>query len=102
MLDRAALAKYPMLDTRCAYHHLQVSDNGIGFDQNYAEQIFEIFQRLHGKKEFEGTGIGLAMCKKILQNHHGHIFATSENGEGATFHVILPENQSCFADSSTL
>ncbi|WP_106595236.1 PAS domain-containing sensor histidine kinase [Dyadobacter jiangsuensis] len=102
MLDKTALKSYPMLDTRCAYHHLQVSDNGIGFEQVYAEQIFEIFQRLHGKKDFEGTGIGLAMCKKILQNHHGHIHATSTEGKGATFHILIPENQSCFADSSTL
>ncbi|ACT91608.1 PAS domain-containing sensor histidine kinase [Dyadobacter fermentans] len=102
LLDRQELRSYPMLDTRCAYHHLQVSDNGIGFDQSYAEQIFEIFQRLHGKKDFEGTGIGLAMCKKILQNHHGLIFATSGEGEGATFHMLIPENQSCFADSSIL
>ena len=102
LLDTAALKSYPMLDTRCAYYHMQVSDNGIGFDQHYAEQIFEIFQRLHGKKEFEGTGIGLAMCKKILQNHHGHIYATSETGQGATFHILIPENQSCFADSSIL
>lgn len=102
LLERHALRAYPMLDTRCAYHHLQVSDNGIGFDQSYAEQIFEIFQRLHGKKDFEGTGIGLAMCKKILQNHHGLIFATSGEGEGATFHMLIPENQSCFADSSIL
>ncbi|MGX5854712.1 PAS domain-containing sensor histidine kinase [Dyadobacter jiangsuensis] len=101
-LDKAALKSYPMLDARCAYHHLQVSDNGIGFEQLYAEQIFEIFQRLHGKKEFEGTGIGLAMCKKILQNHHGHIYATSTEGQGATFHILIPENQACFADSSTL
>lgn len=102
LLGKSALKLYPMLDTRCAYHHLQVSDNGIGFDQHYAEQIFEIFQRLHGKKEFEGTGIGLAMCKKILQNHHGHIYATSGEGLGATFHILIPENQSCFANSSTL
>lgn len=101
-LDKAALKSYPMLDARCAYHHLQVSDNGIGFEQLYAEQIFEIFQRLYGKKEFEGTGIGLAMCKKILQNHHGHIYATSTEGQGATFHILIPENQACFADSSTL
>lgn len=102
LLDTAALKSYPMLDTRCGYYHLEVSDNGIGFDQHYAEQIFEIFQRLHGKKEFEGTGIGLAMCKKILQNHHGHIYATSGAGQGATFHILIPENQSCFADSSIL
>ncbi|MGG7663818.1 ATP-binding protein [Dyadobacter sp. BHUBP1] len=62
----------------------------------------KFFQRLHGKKDFEGTGIGLAMCKKILQNHHGHIYATSTEGHGLTFHILIPENQSCFADSSTL
>ncbi|SEJ21095.1 PAS domain S-box-containing protein [Dyadobacter sp. SG02] len=102
LLDKAALKSYPMLDTRCNYHHLEVSDNGIGFDEHYADQIFEIFQRLHGKKEFEGTGIGLAMCKKILQNHHGHIYATSREGQGAVFHILMPESQSCFADSPTV
>jgi light-regulated signal transduction histidine kinase (bacteriophytochrome) len=70
--------------------HIQVTDNGIGFDSKHAEQIFSIFQRLHRKSEYSGTGIGLALCKKIVQNHHGEIYATSESGLGSTFHILLP------------
>lgn len=77
-------------DRSRSYHHIRFSDNGIGFSQEYAEKIFNIFQRLHGKKAFEGTGIGLATCRKIVQNHGGYIYATSVKGEGATFHILLP------------
>ncbi len=73
------------------YHHITVADNGIGFNEEKAEQIFNIFHRLHGKKDYEGTGIGLAMCRKIVQNHHGAIYATSGEQKGATFHIILPK-----------
>jgi PAS domain S-box-containing protein len=73
-----------------AQYHIDVTDNGIGFAQEHAEQIFSIFKRLHRKTEYSGTGIGLAMCKKIVENHHGHIFARSQPGEGATFHLVLP------------
>lgn len=73
-----------------SYHHIKVSDNGIGFSPENAEKIFNIFQRLNAKKDFEGTGIGLAMCRKIAQNHNGDIFATSQEGEGTTFHILLP------------
>lgn len=72
------------------YHRISFSDNGIGFNQKNARQIFDIFQRLHGKTEYAGTGIGLAMCKKIAQNHRGDIVAESAEGKGATFHVFLP------------
>ena len=72
------------------YYIISFHDNGIGFNQKNARQIFDIFQRLHGKTEYEGTGIGLAMCKKIAQNHDGDIVAESQEGEGSVFHVFLP------------
>ncbi|GAB3991139.1 hypothetical protein GCM10028807_20490 [Spirosoma daeguense] len=72
------------------YYQIQVADNGIGFDQKYAERIFQVFQRLHGKNEFTGTGIGLAICEKIVVNHGGAITATAKPSEGATFTVYLP------------
>lgn len=71
-------------------YQLQIRDNGIGFDQKYAEQIFHIFQRLHRKTEYSGTGIGLSICKKILENHGGTIRATGSAGKGATFYITLP------------
>ncbi|MBJ2174352.1 PAS domain-containing protein [Aureibaculum sp. A20] len=72
------------------YHKIIISDNGIGFDQENAEKIFEIFERLHQKNEYSGTGVGLAICKKIVDNHHGFIHATSELGKGTTFYIYLP------------
>ena len=75
------------------YHYLVFKDNGIGFRQEHAEQIFNIFQRLHGRTEYSGTGIGLALCKKIVENHHGQIWATSAKENGAVFHILLPERQ---------
>ena len=72
------------------YCKIVISDNGIGFDTEYAEKIFLIFQRLHGRSEFEGTGLGLAICKKIVDNHHGYIVAKSDKDQGATFTVYLP------------
>jgi len=72
------------------YVKITVSDNGIGFDEKYAEQIFNVFQRLHGKNEFEGTGIGLAICKKIVTHHGGLITARSNEGIGSEFIIILP------------
>lgn len=72
------------------YHRIAITDNGIGFEPQYSERIFQVFQRLHGKNEYEGTGIGLAICKKIMDNHHGFITATGEPGQGATFTICLP------------
>jgi light-regulated signal transduction histidine kinase (bacteriophytochrome) len=73
-----------------AYHEISVADNGIGFDQQYNDQIFIIFQRLHGRKDFPGMGLGLAICKKILENHLGTIRASSIPGQGSEFIVSLP------------
>jgi signal transduction histidine kinase len=72
------------------YGRIYIEDNGIGFDQKYAEQIFDMFRRLHSSHEYEGTGIGLALCKKIVEMHKGFISALGRPGEGATFIVSLP------------
>jgi PAS domain S-box-containing protein len=72
------------------YVELSFADNGIGFEKEYEKQIFSIFQRLSGKQHYPGTGIGLALCKKIVENHKGFITAKSELGKGATFYVYLP------------
>lgn len=73
------------------YCHITVLDNGIGFEQQYSEKIFKIFQRLHGKHQYEGTGIGLSIVKKIAENHNGFITATSKIDEGAKFDIYLPQ-----------
>jgi PAS domain S-box-containing protein len=72
------------------YIHIRFSDNGIGFEQQYSDRIFEIFQRLHGRDQFKGTGIGLSICKKIVENHHGIITAHGEIDKGATFDIYIP------------
>jgi light-regulated signal transduction histidine kinase (bacteriophytochrome) len=72
------------------YCRIYIQDNGIGFEQKYSEQIFEMFRRLHGFNEYEGTGIGLALCKKIVEKHNGFINARSQAGTGSTFIISLP------------
>jgi light-regulated signal transduction histidine kinase (bacteriophytochrome) len=73
--------------------HFFVADNGIGFDEKYLDRIFTVFQRLHGRNVYEGTGVGLAVCRRIAERHNGSITAESEPGHGATFIVKLPANQ---------
>jgi PAS domain S-box-containing protein len=73
------------------FYKITITDNGIGFKQEFAEKIFILFQRLHKKEIFSGTGIGLAICKKIVENHKGFITAQSIIGEGASFHIYLPQ-----------
>jgi PAS domain S-box-containing protein len=75
------------------YYRISIADNGIGFEQQYAEKIFQVFQRLHGKAEYPGSGIGLAICKKIVDYHNGIIYARGELGKGTTINIILPEKQ---------
>jgi light-regulated signal transduction histidine kinase (bacteriophytochrome) len=77
-------------DTNNKYCRIFIEDNGIGFDQKYAEEIFGMFKRLHHNTEFEGTGIGLALCKKIVEQHKGYISARSKINEGSTFIVSIP------------
>lgn len=73
------------------YYRITVADNGIGFDPKYAEDIFVVFKRLHSYHEFEGTGVGLSICKKIVDKHHGMIKAVGKLGEGSTFIIELPD-----------
>lgn len=83
--------QFPQLDQDQAYHLIRLSDNGIGFSEEYAQRIFTIFQRLHGKHEYEGTGIGLAITKKIIEKYKGVIFAQSKPHIGSTFNIIIPK-----------
>ena len=92
-LDAADFKKHPKLNPEKTYYQMDFTDNGIGFEQQYSEQIFAIFQRLHGKQTYSGTGIGLALCKKIVENHNGIIYGKGEPNKGATFTIILPEHQ---------
>ncbi|MBK7652412.1 MAG: hypothetical protein IPJ20_19170 [Flammeovirgaceae bacterium] len=81
---------FPEAEKNVSYLQIIVEDNGIGFSDQYKEKIFNIFQRLHGRLDYEGTGIGLAICRKIVSNHRGYILATSEEQFGSKFIVILP------------
>lgn len=75
------------------YCHIRVSDNGIGFEKEFSTKIFEVFQKLHSREEYTGTGIGLAIVKKIVENHHGIITATGVVDKGATFDIYIPVSQ---------
>ena len=81
------------LSNQHEYYLITVADNGIGFEQQYAERIFQLFQRLEGKSEYPGTGIGLSICRKIVANHKGQIFAESKPDKGTVFSIILPQDQ---------
>jgi light-regulated signal transduction histidine kinase (bacteriophytochrome) len=75
------------------YSHLSFTDNGIGFEQHFGEKIFEVFQKLHQRDEYAGTGIGLAIVKKIVETHNGIISVKSDLGKGSTFDIYIPANQ---------
>ena len=85
--NKPNLANLPLNKEYC---HITISDNGIGFEKQYSQKIFEVFQRLHGKEEYPGTGIGLAIVKKIVDNHNGIITATSDLNQGSTFNIYIP------------
>ena len=78
------------LNPALSYSEIILKDNGIGFSQEYAESVFKIFERLNGREKYEGTGIGLALCRKIVNLHQGDIFAESSEGQGTAVHIILP------------
>lgn len=80
------------LKSATSYCHISISDNGIGFEPQYNKKIFEVFQRLHGRDQYNGTGIGLAIVKKIVDNHNGKITASGEQNKGATFDIYIPVN----------
>ncbi len=90
ILTQDDIRSHEKLFLNTSYAEIVIKDNGIGFNPKFREHIFLIFQRLHGKDDYEGTGIGLALCKKIAENHKGIIFAQSKENEGAAFHIILP------------
>ena len=77
-----------------AFYLIEVRDQGIGFEQEASERIFQVFQRLHGNAEYRGTGIGLSIARKVVNNHHGKIWAESEPGKGASFKILLPAEES--------
>ena len=82
----------PKLSSGKNYCHITIKDNGIGFEPHFSERIFEVFQKLHGKEVYGGTGIGLAIVKKIVENHNGIIMATSQLKKGAAFDIYIPAN----------
>ena len=79
-----------VIDKKKLYYHITVADNGIGFEPEHSDRIFMLFQRLHGRGEYNGTGIGLAICKKIVENHRGYIFAEGNPEIGTTIIIYLP------------
>jgi two-component system CheB/CheR fusion protein len=93
LLSPAELSAYPSLDSDAPYCEILFEDNGIGIDPRFSEQVFLIFQRLNAREHFEGTGIGLALCKRIVTNHQGEIYVSSRKEGGTRFHIILPIEQ---------
>ncbi len=92
--DKAPIIKISSCEDKKGMHCITITDNGIGFDEQYREKIFSLFERLNTKDKFEGSGIGLAITKKIIDKHNGTITALSQVGEGASFMITLPARQS--------
>jgi PAS domain S-box-containing protein len=92
LVDRTEISVDRLLGFQ-SYHKISIEDNGIGFENIYSEKIFELFTRLHNKNKYSGTGIGLAICKKIAENHNGFITAESNLDTGAVFNVYLPASE---------
>jgi len=92
-MDPIELSKFTKYGQGKNYYKITMKDNGIGFDEKYAEDIFRVFKRLHSYQEFEGTGVGLSICKKIVERHNGFIKAESKIDNGSTFIIGLPEMQ---------
>lgn len=90
-MDSKELSNFIKYTNSKSFYKITVSDNGIGFDDKYAEDIFRVFKRLHSYHEFEGTGVGLSICKKIVEKHNGFIKAESQVDKGSTFIIGLPE-----------
>jgi len=90
VLTAAEVQTHPALNGDSSFCDIVFSDNGIGINDEFLEQIFLIFQRLNARALYEGTGIGLALCKKIVLNHKGEIYVRSKEGVGTEFHVLLP------------
>ena len=90
-MNLTELSQYTSDNGKTNYYKITVIDNGIGFDPKYAEEIFMVFKRLHSYHEFEGTGVGLSICKKIIEKHNGFIRADSVLNEGSAFSIALPE-----------
>jgi signal transduction histidine kinase len=100
-LSAEAVAAHKELNPLLSYYEIRCSDNGIGFDQKVADQMFGLFKRLGDRHEYPGSGIGLALCKKVVVNHQGFIVAEGKQGEGATFRMFLPERQSPVTEASS-
>jgi PAS domain S-box-containing protein len=92
VIGREAKASLPIEEANKKYHLIELKDNGIGFEQEYAGDIFKVFTRLHSNSDYSGTGIGLSIVQKVVENHNGYIWAEGKPGEGASFKILLPIN----------
>ena len=90
MLKGKHINQIQIADIEKEFVQISICDNGIGFAQEHAEKIFKTFTRLNSRDKYEGTGLGLALCKKIAERHNGYIYATAKDGAGACFYVVLP------------